>query len=191
MQNSRGVQQAERREVCNLWGAGRAVQVRALSKVNVRAELWCVVYERTFVTGLPSTVRFPWNILRLSRAMYRAAGLAAVHNIVPLPEIHPDPARIPFCGDLGLSLGKQYCCIENYIQLKYIYERGENVERKYSRADLSELRGCDLAIPSVTCVEGVAESVCLQLAGSFLPQHRNNFSISYMERRTVNENKGF
>lgn len=70
--------------------------------------------------------------------------------IVPLTEIHPDPARIPFCEDLGLSFGKQYYCIENYMQLKYIHEKGENAKRKYSRADLSELQGCDLAIPAVT-----------------------------------------
>lgn len=49
-----------------------------------------------------------------------------------------------------MSLGKQYSCVENYIQPKYFYERGENVKRKYSRADLSELQGCDLAIPPVT-----------------------------------------
>lgn len=39
--------------------------------------------------------------------------------IVPLSEINPDPARIPFCGDLGLCLGKRYNCVENYIQPKY------------------------------------------------------------------------
>jgi len=49
-----------------------------------------------------------------------------------------------------VSLGKQYNCVDKRIQAKYFCARGENVKGKYTRADLSELQGCDLAIPPVT-----------------------------------------
>lgn len=41
--------------------------------------------------------------------------------IVPLTEIHPDPARIPFCGDLGLSFFRKAVLLRRKLYATEVY----------------------------------------------------------------------
>lgn len=142
--------------------------VRAFSRPKIRRRFWKSLQVRVLrkiLTMLGRNQGSSWNdfhgtaqssflvIMHLASTMCHVCGLASVHSNCHFIRDKPRPCKNPILWGFGLCLQEHSAVVQKFIyNLSFFYERRENVMGKYSRAGLSELQRCGLAILPVTQV---------------------------------------